>query len=148
MKIGWLVPFLLAGCAPSYAYRFDVTGATPEGAAPGAPSPVSAEAQVGDDDTIHLALSNPTDDVVQVEWAKIAIDRGDHTTTRLHPATDLGWIAPGQTATAVLVPFALPRKGDAAAAYEGRTLELTIPLIVHREPAPLHVHLVAHVRKR
>lgn len=147
MKLGWLIASLLVGCAPSYAYHFDVSEATPVGAAPGAASPVSAHAQVGSDDTIRLALSNLTDDVVQVEWTKIAVDRGDHTTTRLHPATDLGWIAPGQTVTAVLVPFALPRKGHAAAAYEGRTFELTIPLIVHREPAPVHIHLVAHVQK-
>jgi hypothetical protein len=141
----------LVGCTTSYAYRFEVTNPGVQVAtAPGErdrieDDTVKAELAIVDD-MILLDLTNKTTEVIQVEWAKIAIDRGDGTKTKLHPSVDLGWIDPGAKVTAQLVPFALPHTGDLAAHYEGRHLELTVPLIARREPKTYRFDFITHVR--
>ncbi len=142
----------LAGCTPTtYAYKFELTNPGAHvAAAPGERDTVEddslkAELAVADD-SILLDLTNKTAEVMQVDWSKIAIDRGDGTKTKLRPTVDLGWIVPGGKATAQLVPFALPRTGGDAARYEGRKLELTVPVTALREPKTYSFHFTAHVR--
>lgn len=148
---GALALAALAACAPRYDYAFAVAQPGARGAAPGARDVVAdadVEAQVRvepDAAAIELDLLDKTDQVVQVGWDRIALTRPDGHTTLLHPATDLGWIAPGQTVSARLVPFALPRTGDAALANEGAHFQLDIPVVVRREPRVVHVTLAAHV---
>ncbi len=139
------------GCTPTtYAYKFQLTdrgahlAATPAERDSLEDEVIKAELQIGDDG-ILLDLTNKTAEVLQVEWNKIAIDRGDGIKTRLHPTVDLGWIDPGAKLTAQLVPFALPHTGSAAAGYEGRALELNVPVVALHEPKTYTFHLVAHV---
>lgn len=135
--VRWLVGLsLITGCATRYAYTF-------RSEAPIADGDVHADVVVDPDAAaVMLHLTNTTDEVVQVDWANITFDG-----RALRPATDLGWIRPGATATAALVPLALPRTGAAAAAYEGRRFDLTVPVIVRREPRQYHYALFAHVRE-
>ncbi|HEY4243909.1 MAG TPA: hypothetical protein VGM88_29045 [Kofleriaceae bacterium] len=163
----WILVLLVAGCAgPTYDYRFDLrdgaaTSGPTQGNAPGAaaaPAPTAAANGVFEDATIRAALAvqgdaialdvtNKTDAVVQIGWDHIALDRGDGTRTRLRPAADLGWLQPGASASAQLVPLAFPRTGDAARAYDGRTLTLDVPAVVRTEPTTYHFHFAVHVAK-
>jgi hypothetical protein len=133
----------VAGCATHYRYQFQLAdpgnGETFEDAL------VKAHLVV-DGDAIRFELTNKTDETLQVEWNQIRLARGDGTTTALHPATDLGWITAGASATTELVPLAFPHVGDAAAAYQNRTLELAVPVIVKREPHTYRFHFVVHVK--
>jgi hypothetical protein len=129
-----------AGCASHYAYTFDVP--------PLRDADVTAELVVDPAvDAIALALTNRTEQVLQVGWADISVAGANGHALPLRPDSDLGWILPGATVSARLFPLALPRDGDAAAAYEGRRLELTVPVIVRRETRQLHYSLTAHVRE-
>ena len=134
-----LLVLAFTGCATPYAYHFETSGNDD--------AAVAAQVHVAED-SIELDLTNKTSDVVQVEWNKIVLDRGDGTTTRLHPASDLGWIQPGTTAATQLVPVAFPHTGSPAAAYEGRQLELAVPMIVEREPKTYRFHVLVHVQPR
>jgi hypothetical protein len=138
----------LGGCATPYAYHFqlaeapqisDGAGDTFEDAV------VKARLRV-DGDAIKLDLTNKTAEVMQVEWSKIKLDRGDGTTTALHAASDLGWITPGSSAQADLVPVAFPHTGDAALAYQHRKIELAVPVIANREPSTYRFHFVVSVQ--
>ena len=100
-----------------------------------------------DGDAIKLDLTNKTDEVMQVQWSKIELDRGDGTTTALHAATDLGWITPGASAQADLVPVAFPHEGDAALAYQNRKIELAVPVIAKREPSTYRFHFLVSVKR-
>ena len=138
-----LVVVGIAGCATHYRYQFQL-------ADPGNPEAfedalVKAHLVV-DGDAIRFELTNKTDEILQVEWNKIRLARGDGTTTALHPDHDLGWIKPGASATTELVPLAFPHVGDAAAAYQNRTLELAVPVIVKRESSTYRFHFVVHVK--
>ncbi|MGE5184623.1 MAG: hypothetical protein ACM31C_21275 [Acidobacteriota bacterium] len=129
-----------AGCTPRYAYTFDrMPVPDPDVGADLVVDPATA--------TLGLALTNRTDQVVQVGWTDIAIAGDSGPPLPLHPNADLGWIAPGATVHAQLFPLALPREGAAAVAYEGRHLDVTVPVIVRREPRQIHYTLVAHVRE-
>jgi hypothetical protein len=146
VKASLLAVFAVAGCTTQYAYTFQVVD---PGVVRG-PRDVVETATVKaalavDGDVILLDLTNKTSEVLQVRWADIAIDRGDGSTTRLHPIVDLGWVQPGATATAQLVPFALPHSGDEAYRYEGRHFDLAVPVIANRESTTYHFHFVAHV---
>ena len=130
------------GCATPYTYSFrlDTQEARPS-AQPGqrdvaADAYVRAEILVDPTGAraILLDLTNKTDQVLQVEWGKITMTRSDGSSTSPRPHVDLGWILPGATANARLVPFALPPTGDRAANYQGSRFELVIPMIVRREP--------------
>jgi len=140
----YLVLAGLAGCfSATYGYHVQLA----EG--PGdafEDAVVRAQVRV-DGDAIRLELTNKTDEVIQVGWSKIRLDRGDGTQTVLHPASDLGWILPGTSAQAELVPVAFPQ-GDAARAYDRRTLELAVPVVVRREPSTYRFHLVVHVEEK
>src|SRR5262245_27440079 len=139
--LGVLLLVASAGCASQYAYTFHVDEPVEDG---------DLRAEIVVDtiaDDVALDLTNKTDQVLQVEWAKIAITGAKGRVSPLRPAVDLGWIQPGATVAAKLFPLALPRKGDAAAAYEGQHFDLTVPVIVRREPKQYHYSLVAHVRE-
>jgi hypothetical protein len=136
----FLLPLVFAGCASTYAYTFhsdhtddaDVTAAVR----------VDAPGQ-----TVRLDVTNKTDQVLAVDWAKIWLTRADGSNAFLHPATDLGWLAPGETRTADLLPLVLPRHDDVAApADNGRTFRLHIPMTVRHEPRVYRVDLVAQVK--
>ena len=140
MRLGLLLLLASAGCASHYAYAFhvDEPAADP-----------NLEARIAVDtvsDDIALELTNKTDQVLQVEWADIALTGAKGHVARLRPDADLGWIQPGATIEARLFPLALPREGDAAAAYEGQRFDLSVPVIVRREATVYHYSLVAHVR--
>jgi hypothetical protein len=134
----------LAGCATPYAYHFQLA----ESPAPGdtfEDAVVKARLRV-EGDAIELDLTNKTDEVMQVAWSKVKLDRGDGTTTALHAAKDLGWITPGASARADLVPVAFPHEGDAALAYQNRNIELSVPVIANREPSTYRFHFVVSVK--
>lgn len=133
---------MLAGCASEYAYTFHVTD--PAAADPDLGATVLVDAAT---QSIELDLLNKTDQVVQVQWAEIAITRPDGKTTKLHPDVDLGWVQPGRQVHATLLPLALPHRGDAAARYQGQHFELDVPVIVRREPRVLHFTLASTVRE-
>ena len=139
-RLGLLLLLASAGCATQYAYAFRVDEP---------PADPNLEARIAVDtisDDIALELTNKTDQVLQVEWADIAITGAKGRVSRLRPDVDLGWIQPGATVEAKLFPLALPRSGDAAAAYEGQRFLLSVPVIVRREATVYHYSLVAHVR--
>ena len=140
------------GCATSYAYRFEPASGGDSSAAPGHDglvvlddAAVLAEVQMSED-AVDLRLTNRTDDVLQVAWSKVVLERGNGTRTALHPEADLGWAPAGATLATRLVPFVLPRSGSRAAGYEGRLLALVVPVVVRHEPRVLRFELIAHVR--
>jgi len=141
----YLVLAALAGCATPYAYHFQLAEAPAPAGDTFEDAVVKARLRV-DGDAIKLDLTNKTDEVMQVQWSKIKLDRGDGTTTALHAASDLGWITPGASAQADLVPVAFPREGDAALAYQNRRIELAVPVIAKREPSTYHFHFVVSVK--
>lgn len=146
--------WLTAGCATQYAYTFEVSNPGAKRSAPNTPDIIDdadlmAEVLVDTvADAIQLALTNKTDQVLQVDWANVALTRPGGAATMLRPDTDLGWIAPGAHVVARLFPFALPRKGDAAAANNGQTFQLAVPTTVRREAKVFRYTLVAHVRAK
>lgn len=136
----WIVLLGCAACAPHYAYTFEIPAAADRDL--GADIVVDAKAN-----TIALDLTNRTDQVLQIEWAKVSITDKSGLVTPLRPDWDLGWLQPGASVSAHLYPLALPDRGKAAAAYEGESLELTVPVIVRREAKQYHYSLVAHVHE-
>jgi len=149
--LGFALLLASTSCTTTYAYRFQLTdpGArlakTPSDRDVLEDKDVKAEVQISDG-AILLDLTNKTDEVLQVEWSKIALDRGDGTRSAPRPDVDMGWIQPGAKAAARLVPLALPRSGKAAAAYEQRHLELDVPLILRHEANVYRLHFIAHVQ--
>ena len=149
------VLLLSVGCATPYAYTFrlDNPGARPP-SEPGAGS-LLEDADLATGISVNpagargviLHLTNKTDQVLQVEWTQITMTGSDGTSTTLGPDEDLGWISPGQTLRAFLVPFALPPSGSQALGYEGRHFELTVPMIVRREPKLYHYGFAVSVHK-
>lgn len=135
----------LGGCATPYAYHFQLAEAPQPAGDTFEDAVVKARLRV-DGDAIKLDLTNKTAEVMQVQWSKIKLDRGDGTTTALHAATDLGWITPGASAQADLVPVAFPHEGDAALAYQHRKIELAVPVIANREPSTYRFHFVVSVQ--
>jgi hypothetical protein len=142
------------GCAMPYAYSFHSEN---RDARPSAKpnqrevlddADVRAEILVDPTDAraILLDLTNKTDQVLQVEWAKITMTGSDGSSTSPRPHVDLGWILPGTTMSARLVPFALPPSGDRAAGYQGSRFELVVPMIVRREPKSYRYSFVVDVR--
>ena len=143
------------GCATPYAYSFRLEN-------PGARPAVAPELRDTVDDSdiraqlfvdptgaraVFLDLTNKTDQVLQVEWAKIVMKRSDGSSTSLRPETDLGWIVPGATTSTRLLPFALPSAGDQAAGYQGNHFELAVPMIVRRERRLYRYSFAVVVRK-
>lgn len=142
------------GCGLPYAYSFHLDN---RGAHPAAKP---SEREVLDDADVRaeilvdptgaravlLDLTNETDQVLQVEWAQITMTGSDGSSTSLRPHVDLGWILPGATMSARLVPFALPPSGDRAAGYQGSRFELLIPMIVRREPKLYRYSFAVDVR--
>jgi len=131
-----------AACATPYAYTFHAAG---DGARPASTPDAREIAEDADvraeilfdpavQRAILLDLTNKTDQVLQVEWTRISLTRTDGLETRPRPDVDLGWIRPGGTQAARLVPLVLPPSGDAALALQGQRFELAIPMIVRREP--------------
>ena len=146
----------LASCATPYAYRFSlekqraVSSERPDGRVVVDDADVRAALLLDPtgERAVLLSLTNKTDQLVQVEWTRISIADSGGSPITLHPDVELGWIAPGATASARLIPFALPLSGDAAARYQGRRFELVIPMIVRTEPEVFHYAFVAQVKAR
>jgi hypothetical protein len=147
-----------AGCAKKYAYTFHVTDpgvhASSKAGEPDMIEDADVKAEILVDATtqaILLNVTNKTDQVLQVGWGDISLTRGaatpTATSTTLRPDMDLGWLQPGANVVARLFPMALPRSGDAAAAYEGLRFELSVPMVVRREAKTYHYALAAHVRE-
>jgi hypothetical protein len=147
--------FAAAGCAAPYAYSFQLESPDAHPAAKLGEKQVLEDADVKAcfliDPTgaraIYLDLTNKTDQVVQVEWAKIAMTRSDESFTTPRPEVDLGWIAPGATLSTRLVPFALPPSGGQAASYQGQRFVLAVPMIVRRESKIYRYSFAVSVRK-
>jgi len=146
------------GCASRYGYAFHLTdpGALPGTQAGSAGAlerleghDVDAELQVDlrGAQAIVLSLRNKTEQVVQVRWADVLLVAPGGATRAPRPDVDLGWINPGETQTARLIPFALPVRGGAALAYEGKVFELQVPMLVRRELVVARYHLAAHVEE-
>ncbi|MFT3699482.1 MAG: hypothetical protein QM831_40410 [Kofleriaceae bacterium] len=118
-RIFWVLA--ITGCATTH-YQHSVTAPLVDDAN------VHAELAV-QGDVIRMSLVNKTDDVLEIQWNKIELDRGDGTTTILHPAADLGWVNPNSEVIADLVPLAF-----ADAMMPATTYTLSVPAIVRREP--------------
>ena len=153
LGLGLPLALVLGACGPQYAYSFQVTNPGVKHSAPNTPDIVDdadLEAEILVDsvaDAIQLSLTNKTDQVLQIDWANVAITRPAGKSTTLRPDTDLGWLAPGAHVVARLFPFALPRKGHDAEVNEGKTFQLTVPATVRRESKVYRYALVAHVRQ-
>ena len=155
-------PLLMAGlclttaCATPYVYSFRVTdagtlrpaGSQNSGTVEDADVKVELSVDPGELREIVLAVTNKTDQVLQVKWTNVVLTSPSGVVSAPRPDTDLGWIPPGTTQTARLVPFALPDRGDAALAYEGRLFELQVPMVIRRESKSFRYHLAAHVQER
>lgn len=138
------------GCVRQYIYRFDFDRVAVHSA-----ETSSSRADLEDDkttvaiqflqDSIMFSVTNKTDDLLQVEWDRIELLLASRTSRTLRPDTDLGWVAPGATASARLFPFVLPKLGEGAA-YADQGLVLKVPLIVEHEPVEHHYYFVAHVQ--
>ena len=142
---------LLTGCASTYAYTFQAPGArhTPDGFDTLEDADVRAAVRVdAAGQAVRLDITNKTDQVLEVGWADISLARADGAAAPLRPLADLGWIGPGATQTADLLPLVLPRRDDAARRDDGRTFRLSVPMIVRREPKTYRVQLVAKVEER
>jgi hypothetical protein len=135
-----VLPVLLAtACATHYAYKF-------EPGQPTADADLAAELVVDPDaGALSLALSNQTDQVLQIDWANITLTAPDGSVATLRPDADLGWLQPTARIAARLGPVALPRTGSAAAANDAQTFQVSVPAIVRREPKLYRYNLVAHV---
>ena len=154
LRLATLAALCLAagGCSAHYRYTFHLTdpGATP--AADGdayQDADLAARLSVdpGTPQALALTLTNKTDQVAQVEWAQIVLREPDGSVTSPRPEQDLGWLAPGASETARLIPFAVPVRGAPAAAMEGKVFTLELPMIVRREPKKWTLHLSAHVEE-
>jgi hypothetical protein len=93
------VLFAFGACARPYAYTFLVTEPAARDAPGGAQiiADADVEAQILVDanaDAVHLEVTNKTEQVLQIEWAAIAIHGPDGRTTTLRPDVDLGWVEP------------------------------------------------------
>jgi hypothetical protein len=146
----------LASCATPYAYRFNlekqraVSSERPDGRVVVDDADVRAALLLDPTGAraVLLSLTNKTDQLAQVEWTRISIADSGGGPIPLRPDVELGWIPPGGTVSARLIPFALPPSGDAAARYQGRRFELAIPMIVRTEPRVFQYAFVAQVKAR
>jgi hypothetical protein len=141
---------VVAGCAHPYAYSFrwadpDVRVAV-DGREVREDADVKAALRV-DGPAVLLDLTNKTEEVLQVQWGEISLARPDGQHGMLRPDIDLGWIPPGATTTARLVPLVVPRDGPRALAYQDGQFELDVPVTVRREPRRYHFTLIASVRE-
>jgi hypothetical protein len=145
-----------AACATPYGYSFHLgDGGSPRASGPGgwevqedANVRVELLADPTSQRAILVQVTNKTDQVLQVEWTKVAMTRSDGLRTTPRPDADLGWIRPGETQAARLIPFALPPSGSAALAMQGQRFELEVPMIVRRESKNYRYALLAQLERR
>jgi hypothetical protein len=144
-----------AGCATTYQYTFHLENRTARpGSRPGdrdVLDDADARAEILVDPVgeraVLLDLTNKTDQVLAVEWTKIVLTSADGSRTTPRPDVDLGWIRPGTTVRARLIPFALPPSGEPAARYQGWHFTLDVPVIVRRERKTYRYNLVATLQE-
>jgi hypothetical protein len=142
------------GCATPYAYSFHLENRGARLAAKPNDREVLEDADVRAEILVDptgaravlLDLTNKTEQVLQVEWAQISMTGSEGSSISLRPHVDLGWILPGATTSARLVPFALPPSGDRAAGYQGIRFELVVPTIVRSEPRLYRYSFAVDVR--
>src|ERR1043165_1295311 len=96
---------------------------------------------------VLLDLTNKTDEVLQVDWSAISLAHPDGYHAALRPDVDLGWIPPGATTAARLLPIVVPRDSSRALTSQHREFALEVPVTIRREPKRYHFTLVASVRK-
>jgi len=147
--------FVLTSCATPYGYQFNRLDSSTTS------DPAAAKCQMREDANVHaelrldptseraifITVTNQTDQVLQVDWAKLTMTRTDGLATTLRPDADLGWIEPGQKQLARLIPFALPASGDAALALDGQRFRLEVPMVVRRERKTYCYDFLAHVQE-
>ena len=147
--------FVLTSCATPYAYQFAPLDGSKANDSAAAGCPVQKDADVHADlrldpageHAIFMTVTNQTDQTLQVEWTQLTMTRADGLMTTLRPDVDLGWIEPGQTQRARLIPFALPPSGDVAHALDGQRFQLQVPMIVRRERRMYCYGFLAHVQE-
>lgn len=141
---------VVAGCATPYAYTFRWVDPEVRVAADGTQAREDADVKAAvrvDGAAVLLALTNKTDEVLQVQWSEISLSRPDGQPAALRPDVDLGWIAPGATTAARLLPLVVPHHGPDALAYEQGQFGLDVPMTVRREPRRYRFTLIASVHK-
>ena len=151
-----LAVMVSTACATPYAYTFHLVDGDAERPPTGSGRQVLEDPDVRSEllvdptveRAIFLGVTNKTEQVLQVQWAKVTATRSDGLRTTLRPDVDLGWIRPSETQLARLVPFALPPSGDAALTLEGQRLELEVPMIVRRELRRYRYTFQVHVHER
>lgn len=141
---------VVAGCATPYAYTFQWVDPDVRVAADGTEVREDADVKAAvrvDGAAVLLDLTNKTDEVLQVDWSAISLAHPDGYHAALRPDVDLGWIPPGATTAARLLPIVVPRDSSRALAYQHREFALEVPVTIRREPKRYHFTLVASVRK-
>jgi len=156
MRLLPLLAFLsLSGCSYwQYVYAFDVTdpGAVnyKDFRRPDVLDDADVKLEVRADPTefraVALDVTNHTNDTLIVNWGNISLVGPDHVENALAPQSSLGPVEPGAKMPAVLGPFALPAVGGEARAYEGKTFELVVPMVVRGAPHEYRVHLRASLK--
>lgn len=150
------LPLLLLACAPAnYLYAFDL-------ADPGAQNfpdfrrpdvledndlRLEVRADPGEFRAVALDVTNKTDGQVAVSWGAIVLVAPDQSQTVLRPGGAPYAIEPGERASVVLTPFELPTQGPAAAALDGTTFVLNVPMVVRGTSRLVHLHLQAKLTK-
>jgi hypothetical protein len=156
MRYLTLVFALAAGCAPAnYAFSFDLTDPGARNLTKPGERDAIEDADVKSEilvdatsfQAILLDLTNKTEQPLQVGWDRISITGPDGVQTPIKPDTGLGEIEPGAKVVARLVPFVLPSTGKLAAAYDGATFELVVPVWVRGQPREYRYHLRARANK-
>ena len=145
-----LALLVVAGCASPYAYSFRWVDPDVRVAADGTEVREDADVKAVlrvDAPAVRLDLTNKTDEVLQVQWDEISLARPDGQRAVLRPDVDLGWIPPGATTAARLVPLVVPRDGPRARAYQDGQFALEVPVTVRREPRRYRFTLIASVRE-
>lgn len=152
-----ILPLLsLLACAPAnYLYAFDLTdpGAQnfPDFRRPDALEDADLRLEVradpGEFRAVALDVANKTDGQVSVGWGGIVLVAPDGAQTALRPGSAPYAIEPGEKASVVLTPFELPTQGPAAAALDGATFVLNVPVVVRGTSRVVHLHLQARLTK-
>jgi hypothetical protein len=161
MRTLTLLPLLAlaAGCVDgNYYYSFDLTDPGARNVTrPGQRDTLEdadIKAEILVDPTsfqaILLDVTNKTDVPLQINWAGIFVvgpmEQGAPQ-AQVQPDAPLPPVEPGAKAVARLVPFSLPPSGRLAAAYDGSTYQLVVPMFVRNQQREYRYHFIVHTKK-
>jgi len=104
------------------------------------PDPTSFQA-------ILVDVTNKTTGQIAIGFDRLRIIDPEKNEVMLHPDATVPAIDPGVRQTVRLIPFQLPGSGPRAAAYEGTTFELIIPMWIGGALKEYHYPLIAHTRR-